>query len=319
MEMLHYDFMQRAFCAGGIIALVASVLGVHLMLRRQALMADMLSHVSLAGVAAGAYLGWNPSYAGFAAAAAGAIAVEYIRRSYRAYSEMSIAIIMIGGLSSAVVLMGLNKGINKSFSSYLFGSVVAVNETELMLMLGTAAVGAIFFILLRRPLYQMAFDEETAQTNGIPVRLISMLFSMVTGMIVAAAMPLVGVLLVSALIVLPAALAVRLARSFAAALIIAMLVGVAGVFTGLTASYELGTPPGGTIALFLLALLLIGIVLKKISVIAGKLGNRQNRTIINHHQTGQVAMQDAFPRMKGNKLDAPATHTHGGTENESYV
>lgn len=144
MEMLHYDFMQRAFCAGGIIALVASVLGVHLMLRRQALMADMLSHVSLAGVAAGAYLGWNPSYAGFAAAVAGAIAVEYIRRSYRAYSEMSIAIIMIGGLSSAVVLMGLNKGMNKSFSSYLFGSVVAVNETELMLMLGAAAVGASF-------------------------------------------------------------------------------------------------------------------------------------------------------------------------------
>lgn len=146
-----------------------------------------------------------------------------------------------------------------------------------------------------------------------------MLFSVVTGMIVAAAMPIVGVLLVSALIVLPAALAVRLARSFAAALIIAMLVGVAGVFSGLTASYELGTPPGGTIALFLLVLLILGIVLKKVSVIARKLGNRQNRTIINNHQTGQLAKQDAFPRIKSSKLDASATHTHGGTENESYV
>ncbi|NEW06764.1 metal ABC transporter permease [Paenibacillus sp. SYP-B3998] len=266
MEMLHYDFMQRAFCAGGLIALIASVLGVYLMLRRQALMADMLSHVSLAGVAGGAYLHINPTLTGFVVAVLGAIAVEYVRRSYKTYSEISIAIIMVGGLSSAVVLMSLNQSVNKSFSAYLFGSVVAVNETELLLMFIVAIIGGVFFLVFRRPLYQITFDEDTAKTNGLPVKWISLCFSVLTGMIVSAAMPIVGVLLVSALIILPAALAIRIAASFTSALFLAMGIGLVGVFAGLTASYELSTPPGGTIALLLLFILIIGICLRKLSL-----------------------------------------------------
>ncbi|AOZ94399.1 metal ABC transporter permease [Paenibacillus crassostreae] len=264
MEMLHYDFMQRAFCAGGLIALIASVLGVYLMLRRQALMADMLSHVSLAGVAAGVFFNINPTLTGFVVAVIGAVAVEVVRKFYTTYSEVSIAIIMIGGLSLAVVLMSMNTGVSKSFTSYLFGSVVAVSQTELWLMVFVALIGGVFFYLFRRPLYQMTFDEETAKSAGLPVQWLSLGFSIMTGMIVAAAMPIVGVLLVSSLIVLPAALAIRIARSFNTALIISMVIGLIGVFSGLTASYELGTPPGGTIALLLFMILIIGIMVKKI-------------------------------------------------------
>ncbi len=262
--MLHYDFMQRAFYAGGLIALVASVLGVYLMLRRQALMADMLSHVSLAGIAGGAYLQMNPTISGFLIAVLGAFIVEFVRKFYKAYSEISIAIIMVGGLSSAVIIMSLDQKISKSFSSYLFGSVVAVNSTELFLMLFVAVVGGLYFFVFRRPLYLITFDEETARTSGLPVNLISYSFSVLTGMIVAAAMPIVGVLLVSALIVLPAALAIRIAPGFQSALVIAMIIGLTGVFTGLTASYEFSTPPGGTIAFVLLLFLIAGISLKKL-------------------------------------------------------
>ncbi len=272
--MLHYDFMQRAFCAGGIIALLASALGVYLMLRRQALMADMLSHVSLAGVAGGAYLHINPTLTGFMMAVLGAIAVEYVRRSYKTYSEISVAIIMIGGLSTAVILMSLNQSINKSFSSYLFGSVVAVNQTELMLMFFVALIGGLFFYFFRRPLYQITFDEDTARTSGLPVKWISIFFSILTGMIVAAAIPIVGVLLVSSLIVLPAALAIRIAPSFTAAIFLSMTIGLIGVFSGLTASYQLSTPPGGTIALVLLVFLVSGIGIKKVLL---KLAKRNNR------------------------------------------
>jgi zinc transport system permease protein len=275
MEMLHYDFMQRAFFAGALIALIASVLGVYLLLRRQALMADMLSHVSLAGIAAGALLHWNPTATGFAVALAGSVAVEWVRRTYKTYSEISIAIIMIGGLSSAAILMSRSNALNKSFSSYLFGSVVAVNRTELILMAAAAAVGAVFFLLLRRPLYQLTFDEDTAKTAGLPVKWLSMGFSVLTGMIVSAAMPIVGVLLVSSLIVLPASLAIRIAPSFAAAVWIAMTVALGGVFTGLTASYAFSMPPGASIAMTLLLILLAGIGAQKGFV---KLGKRIHRT-----------------------------------------
>lgn len=279
MEMLHYDFMQRAFLAGALIALVASALGVYLMLRRQALMADMLSHVSLAGIAAGAYLHWNPTLTGFAIAIVGAVAVEYVRRSYKTYSEISVAIIMVGGLSSAVIIMNLNQSVNKSFSSYLFGSVVAVNRTELILMLAVSVLAALFFILMRRPLYQMTFDEDTAKTSGLPVNWLSLAFSVVTGMIVAAAMPIVGVLLVSSLVVLPAALAIRLASSFSMAIVFSMAFGLGGVWSGLSASYAFSTPPGATIALILLAILLVGIGLKKGALRAAKRKSRLGQNV----------------------------------------
>ncbi|SDX05424.1 zinc transport system permease protein [Paenibacillus sp. CF384] len=261
--MLHYDFMQRAFCAGGLIALVASALGVYLLLRRQALMADMLSHVSLSGVAGGAYLHINPTAAGFVIAVIGAIVVEYVRRAYKTYSEISIAIIMVGGLSASVILMSMNQSIHKSFSSYLFGSVVAVSRTDLILMLAVAVIGIFFFYFLRKPLYVLAFDEDTAKTSGMPVSWISLGFSILTGMIVAAAMPIVGVLLVSSLIVLPASLAIRLSSNFTAALLISVGIGLTGVFMGLSASYELSTPPGGTIAFILLLFLISGLSFKK--------------------------------------------------------
>lgn len=263
MAMLGYEFMQRAFWAGGMIGVIGPVLGVFLMLRRQVLMADTLSHVSLAGVALGSFLKLNPALSGFAMAMIGALVIEQLRRVYRTYTEVPIAIIMTSGLALSVVLMSLNQNLSKSFSSYLFGSIVAVSDTQLRLIAVVAAVGMIFFVGLRRPLYNFAFDEETAAVTGMRVSLLSFLFAVFTGMTVAAAMPVVGVLLVSALIVLPASIALRMATGFLAAMGIAVVVGLSGVFSGLAASYYLNTPPGGTIALILLGFLIMAVIFQK--------------------------------------------------------
>ncbi|CAM4389185.1 metal ABC transporter permease [Saccharibacillus endophyticus] len=262
--MLAYEFMQRAFLAGALIGLVAPVLGVYLMLRRQVLMADTLSHVSLAGVAAGSLLGGNPSIGGFVAAVAAALLIERLRGLYRTYAEVPVAIMMTGGLATAVVLMSFGRTLSQSFSSYLFGSIVAVSTTQLWLIGGAAVLGLIFFIVFRRPLYTLTFDEETAGISGVPVRTLSTAFSVLTGMTVAAAMPVVGVLLVSALLVLPAALALRIAGGFLSAVMTAVGIGLTGIFGGLTVSYVANTPPGGTIALILLLFLLLGMALQKL-------------------------------------------------------
>ncbi|MFD2672193.1 metal ABC transporter permease [Marinicrinis sediminis] len=255
MEMLQYGFMQRAFWAGGLIALVAPVLGVYLLLRRQVLMADTLSHISLTGVALGALLGFNPVVGAFLVALSGAIGMEKLRRAYRSYSEVSIAIVMTSGLALAVVLMSLNQGLNLSFTAYLFGSIVAVNEMELLMIFIVVVLALLFLFFMRRPLYNMTFDEETADVNGLAVRSISMSFSIVTGMTIAVSMPILGVLLVSAMMVLPASLAVRVAKGFASAIAIAIGVSLVGMFSGLSVSYYVGTPPGGTIALILVLIL----------------------------------------------------------------
>ncbi|WNS46921.1 metal ABC transporter permease [Paenibacillus sp. MMS20-IR301] len=265
MDMLGYEFMQRAFWAGGLIAIIGPLLGVYLMLRRQVLMADTLSHVSLAGVALGSVLQLNPALSGFAVAVAGGLVIEQLRRSYRTYSELPVAIIMTSGLALAVVLMSLKQNLTKSFSSYLFGSIVAVSDTQLKLIAIVAAAGLIYFIVLRRPLYNLTFDEETASIGGVHTGLLSFSFAVLTGMTVAAAMPVVGVLLVSALIVLPASLALRISSGFTSAILIAVGAGLAGVFSGLTASYYINTPPGGTIALILLLFLLAAIAVQRIT------------------------------------------------------
>lgn len=272
--MFSYEFMQRAFWAGGLIGIIGPLLGVYLMLRRQVLMADTLSHVSLAGVALGSVLHLNPALSGFAIAVIGGVVIEQLRRSYRTYSELPVAIIMTSGLALAVVLMSLKQNLSKSFTSYLFGSIVAVSNTQLLIIAIVAVIGLAFFIVLRRPLYNLTFDEETASISGVRVGLLSFSFAVLTGMTVAAAMPVVGVLLVSALIVLPASIALRIASGFTAAILISIGVGLIGVFSGLTASYYINTPPGGTISLILLSFLLISIAVQKLI-------RRKNRRIIH--------------------------------------
>lgn len=268
--MFGYEFMQRAFWAGGLIGIIGPLLGVYLMLRRQALMADTLSHVSLAGVALGSVMHLNPALSGFAVAVAGGIVIEQLRRSYRTYSELPVAIIMTSGLALAVVLMSLKQNWSKSFSSYLFGSVVAVSDTQLLLIAAVALVGLLYFMILRRPLYNLTFDEETAAISGVRVKLLSFSFAVLTGMTVAVAMPVVGVLLVSALIILPASLALRVASGFTAAILISIGTGLAGVFSGLSLSYYIDTPPGGTIALILLVFLLTTLLLQKLLRVHGR-------------------------------------------------
>lgn len=268
--MLQYGFLQNAFLAGLMIAVIAPIIGVYLVLRRQSLMADTLSHVSLAGVAVGVLLGTYPMVTGMIAALLGALFVDTLRRSFRAYSELSIAILMSGGLAAAVVLMSYNKGASRGFTSYLFGSIIAVSHTDLLVMAGVMLLCALFFWFFWRPMYVLTFDEETAQVSGIPARTLSLAFSLLAGLVVAVSMPIVGVLLVSSLMVLPAAISMRVSRGFTMTVWVAVLTGVVCVLGGLTASFQLDVPPGGTIVLLLLAVLVVVLAVKRLFALANK-------------------------------------------------
>ncbi|MEB8400830.1 metal ABC transporter permease [Enterococcus casseliflavus] len=268
MALLSYEFMRRAFLAAIFIAGIAPMLGVFLVIRRQSLMADTLSHVSLAGVALGFFLNLNPSLTTLLIVVIAAIILEYLRTLYRSYSEISIAILMSGGLALALVLMNLSGGNSAtSIQSYLFGSIVTITQEQVWILGFLFLVVFALFFLFKRPMYILTFDEDTAHVDGLPVRVMSMLFNVLTGVAIAMMIPIAGALLISAIMVLPAAISMRLGKSFNAVILISVVIGMIGMMSGLTSSFYLDTPPGATITLVFIALFLVINLIKRLVIL----------------------------------------------------
>lgn len=278
MALLSLEFMRRAFLATLFIAGIAPMLGVFLVLRRQSLMADTLSHVSLAGVALGFVLNINPNLTTMMIVVLAAIILEYLRTIYRTYSEISIAILMAGGLALALVLMNLNGG-NSSLSvqSYLFGSIVTITTEQLYFLGILFGIIVLLFFFFRRPMYVLTFDEDTAEVDGLPVRLMSMCFNILTGIAIAVMIPIAGALLISAIMVLPAAISMRLGKSFTAVIAMSVVVGLVGMTSGLVGSFYLSTPPGAMITLVFIAIFLL-VQLTRTFVIQWQRKKRQRKS-----------------------------------------
>ena len=261
--MFLYGFMRQAFQASFLISIIAPILGLFLILRRQTLLADTLSHVSLVGVALGLLLGVAPTWTNIFVVIVASVLLEYIRIIYKSYTEISVAIMMSGGMALALVLMSFNDTTAMSLNTFLFGSIVTISTDQVLFLLVLTVLIIGLYIFFRRPMYVLTFDEETAFTSGLPVRVMSIAFNVITGVAIAIIMPIVGALLVSAILILPAAISMRLSKSFTGVILIGIVLAMIGMYSGLTISYYQGTPPGATITLVFLAIFFIVILLEK--------------------------------------------------------
>ncbi|ADC50815.1 ABC Mn2+/Zn2+ transporter (permease) [Alkalihalophilus pseudofirmus OF4] len=260
-----YEFLQNAFFTGVMIGLLAPMLGVFLVVRRLSLIADALSHITLSGIAASLLLGkhvvffqgLNPLYMGMVFSVGGALLIEQLRSVYQYYKEIAIPIILSGGIGLGVVFISLAYGFNNDLFNYLFGSVIAVTRSDLWTILGVTIVVLVVLTLFYKELFFLSFDEEQAVVSGLNRKLVHFIFIVMVALVIAASMRIVGILLVSSLMTLPVAAAMRFAKGFKQMFVYSILFGQISVIGGLILAYQLDLAPGGTIVI-LAVLILIG-------------------------------------------------------------
>ena len=263
LEIFTYSFMVRAFIAGGIVALIAPVIGSFLVAKKYSLMADSLAHVSLAGVALGMFLGIYPVYTALLVAIITALIIEKLRTKHSVSGEIALGMFLSGGLAIAIVLVGMGKGFNVDLFSYLFGSITTVQTPDLLVM-GTLGIIILTTVLvLYKELVAVSFDEEAALVSGIPTATINSILMILTALTVSVAMRIVGVLLIGALMIIPVVTAMQLRTSFQKTIIFATLFSFLSVMIGLFSSYYLNLASGGAIVVTALLLFFVVLFLKQ--------------------------------------------------------
>ncbi|MCM3712864.1 metal ABC transporter permease [Halalkalibacter oceani] len=268
---LRYEFLQNALFTGMMIGLLAPMLGVFLMVRRLALIADALSHITLSGIAASLLLGkhvaffqgMNPLYMGMVFSVGGSLLIEQLRSVYKYYKEIAIPIILSAGIGLGVVFISLADGFNNDLFNYLFGSVIAVSRSDLWTISVITVIVLIVLLLFYKELFFLSFDEEQAVVAGLNRRLIHFIFIVMVALVIAASMRIVGILLVSSLITLPVAAAMRLAKGFKQMFIYSVIFGEIAVIGGLISAFQLDVAPGGMIVMIAVIILLVTIYAQK--------------------------------------------------------
>lgn len=253
MEFLQYDFFQRALAAGLFTALICPLVGIFVVVRRQSLIGDGLGHLAFAGVTGGYLAGWYPAAGAIILTVTGAIGIECLRRRHSQYSDMGLAIFFYAGIAMAIIFSTMTRMPSSSLLSFLFGSIITVTQNDVVLIASCGIVVAIAIYVLFDRLMLMSLDEDVAGVAGMDTGLISLLFSILTALVVVVGMTVTGILLVSALMIVPIATAYLLRVGFKATLMWAVFFSVMSVLVGLILSFYLDIAPGGTIVMTAIA------------------------------------------------------------------
>ncbi|PZF84901.1 metal ABC transporter permease [Micromonospora endophytica] len=253
MSLFQYDFMLRALLGALIIGLAAPALGIYLVQRRLALIGDGIGHVALTGVGAGLLFQTSPVLMAVVAATIGAVAIELIRERGRTSGDLALALLFYGGIAGGVVLVGLSDSTSANLNAYLFGALTTTHPEDLITIAVLGAAVLVTMLLLRPALFAVCHDEEYARVSGLPVRALNLLLAITTAITVTIAMRAVGVLLISALMVVPVATAQQVTRGFRSTMAAAMALGLFAAGAGIWMAAVADTAPGASVVVLAIA------------------------------------------------------------------
>jgi zinc transport system permease protein len=262
-NILQYSFIQKAFIAGSFVAVICSLLGVFLVLRKMSLIGDGLSHVSFGAIALGLFMGIYPFYIAIPVVMLASLVILKISQKAKVYGDAAIGIVSAVGISMGVILASASKGFNVDLFSYLFGNILAISNAEAVLSIVLSIAVLLVIYLFYWDLFSLTFDEEYSKTSGIKTNKLNILISLLTAVTVVLSVKMVGVMLVSALLILPAVTALQIAKGFKETLIIAGINSVISVILGIIISFLLDLPAGATIVLFSVLIFIIVLIYKK--------------------------------------------------------
>lgn len=267
IEIFSYTFMQRALLSGLLVGILCAVLGVFLVLRRLSLIGDGLAHVTFGSVALALALKAQPVYVTLAAlplVLLSSLGILKLTEKARIHGDAAIGIVSAAGIAGGIIIAGASGGFNVDLFSYLFGNILAISSSETIMAVVLFCVVIAVVIINYNRLFAITFDEELARSSGIKVKQINAMLALLTALTVVLAMKLVGILLVSALLIIPPTTALQVAKSFRLAIILASLFSVFSVVTGILLSFSLNLPSGGVIVLLNIALLMLALVWRRV-------------------------------------------------------
>ena len=272
MNLLAYDFMQRALIAAALIGVIAPLIGIFLVQRRLALLGDGMGHVALTGVGLAFLTGLSPVPTALVIAAIGAFVLELVRARSRTAGDLALALVFYGGIAGGVLLTSLASGkASSSLNQYLFGSLSTVATQDVLWLVAASAVVLVILGLFGREMFAMTLDPDVAHVQGIRTTRLGILLTVLAAVTVVIGMRTVGLLLVSAIMIVPVAAAQQLAGSFRSTAVGAVILGLACSLAGLVTSFSLDVPPGPTIVLLALGAFVIA------ALVAIPVRRRRNR------------------------------------------
>jgi len=248
-HFLDYTFIQRAYLAGSLIAVLCAMLGMFLVLRKLSLIGDGLAHVSFGAIALGLFLGLYPFSVAMPLVLVASYFILKLTEKAKMYGDAAIGIVSSFGIAAGVILASLSKGFNVDLFSYLFGNILAISRQEVYLSLGLSLAVFAVIVLLYNDLFSATFDGDYARITGIKIERINLVITFLTAISVVLAIKVAGIMLVSALLILPAVTALQVAKGFKVAMLLSVIVAVFSVVAGITASFFLDLPAGATIVM----------------------------------------------------------------------